>query len=65
MKIFEKCCNDAMKKDFEKMENVNVKETINDLMVSLDKSAMPLAAVAADFYPFMLFHMRKFFENDQ
>lgn len=40
------------------------KETIDDLMVSLDKSAMPLAAVAADFYPFMLFHMRKFFENE-
>ena len=40
------------------------RETIDDLMVSLDKSAMPLAAVAADFYPFMLFHMRKFFENE-
>jgi hypothetical protein len=40
------------------------RETIDDLMVTLDKSAMPLAAVAADFYPFMLFHMRKFFENE-
>ena len=40
------------------------KETIDDLMVTLDKSAMPLAAVAADFYPFMIFHMRKFFENE-
>lgn len=39
-------------------------DTIDDLMVSLDKSAIPLAAVAADFYPFMLFHMRKFFENE-
>ena len=39
-------------------------ETIDDLMVSLDKSAIPLAAVAADFYPFMIFHMRKFFENE-
>lgn len=38
--------------------------TINDLMVTLDKSALPLAAVAADFYPFMIFHMRKFFENE-
>ena len=40
------------------------RETIDDLMVTIDKSAMPLAAVAADFYPFMLFHMRKFFENE-
>ena len=39
-------------------------ETIDDMMVSLDKSAIPLAAVSADFYPFMLFHMRKFFENE-
>lgn len=39
-------------------------DTIDDLMVSLDKSAIPLAAVAADFYPFMLFNMRKFFENE-
>lgn len=39
-------------------------ETINDMMVNLDKSAMPLAAVAADFYPFMMYHMRKFFENE-
>ena len=39
-------------------------DTIDDLMVSIDKSAIPLAAVAADFYPFMLFHMRKFFENE-
>lgn len=39
-------------------------DTIDDLMVSLDKSAIPLAAVVADFYPFVLFHMRKFFENE-
>lgn len=39
-------------------------ETIDDLMVTLDKSAIPLAAAVADFYPFMLFHMRKFFENE-
>ena len=39
-------------------------DSIDDLMVSIDKSAIPLAAVAADFYPFMLFHMRKFFENE-
>lgn len=39
-------------------------EAVDDLMVSLDKSAIPLAAVTADFYPFMLFHIRKFFENE-
>lgn len=39
-------------------------ETIDDLMVSLNKSAIPLAAVAADFYPFMIFNMRRFFENE-
>ncbi len=39
-------------------------EKMSDLMVTLDKSACPLAAVAADFYPFMMFHMRKFFENE-
>lgn len=39
-------------------------ETVNDLMVNLDKSAAPLAACVADFYPFVLFHMRKFFENE-
>jgi len=38
--------------------------SVDDLMVSLDKSAIPLAAVAADFFPFMIFHMRKFFENE-
>lgn len=38
-------------------------ETVDDLMVNFDRSAIPLAAAAADFYPFMLFHMRKFFEN--
>lgn len=39
-------------------------ETIDDLMVTLDTSAAPLAACAASFFPFMMFHMRKFFENE-
>lgn len=39
-------------------------ETVNDLMVNLDRSAAPLAACVADFYPFVLFHLRKFFENE-
>lgn len=43
--------------------NLNT-NSVDDLMVTLDKSAIPLAAVAADFYPFMMFHIRKFFENE-
>lgn len=39
-------------------------ESTNDLMVNLDKSAIPLSAAVADFFPFVLFHMRKFFENE-
>lgn len=39
-------------------------ESADSLMVNLDKSAAPLAAVAADFFPFMMFHIRKFFENE-
>ena len=39
-------------------------ERASDLMVDLDKSAIPLAAAAADFFPFMMFNMRSFFEND-
>ena len=43
--------------------NLNT-NSVDDLMVTIDKSAIPLAAVAADFYPFMMFHIRKFFENE-
>ena len=39
-------------------------ESLDDLMVNLDKSAAPLAAVTASFYPFMLFNIRKFFESE-
>lgn len=39
-------------------------ESADDLMVNLDKSAAPLAAVTADFYPFMMFHIRRFFEEE-
>lgn len=39
-------------------------ESADSLMANLDKSAAPLAAVVADFFPFMMFHMRKFFENE-
>jgi hypothetical protein len=43
--------------------NLNT-NSVDDLMVTIDKSAIPLAAVTADFYPFMMFHIRKFFENE-
>ena len=39
-------------------------ETTNDMMATLDKSAAPLAAVTACFYPFMIFNIRKFFESE-
>ena len=39
-------------------------DSVSELMVSLDKSAIPLSAAVADFFPFVLFHMRKFFENE-
>lgn len=38
-------------------------ERVTDLMVDLDTSACPLAAVATNYFPFVMFHMRKFFEN--
>ena len=38
-------------------------ETIDDLMVTFDKSNIPLAAAAVNFFPFVLFHLRKYFEN--
>lgn len=39
-------------------------EAVDNLMVNLDQSAAPLAAVVADFYPFMMYNLRKFFENE-
>lgn len=39
------------------------KESIDDLIVDVDHSAIPLGACAANFYPYILFYMRRFFEN--
>lgn len=39
-------------------------EAVDNLMVNLDQSAAPLAAVVADFYPFMMYNLRRFFENE-
>lgn len=41
---------------------VNV-EKMDDLMVDLDHCALPLAAACSVFYTFILFNMRRFFEN--
>lgn len=38
-------------------------ETVDDLEADLDHIVIPLAAVCANFYPFIIFHVRRFFEN--
>lgn len=38
-------------------------ESMDDMIVDVDHSAVPLGACAANFYPYMLFYMRRFFEN--
>lgn len=39
-------------------------EKPEDMMVSLDKSAVPLAAVIAEFRDFVIYHVRHFFDNE-
>lgn len=39
-------------------------ETVDDLMVDLDYSALPLASACVNFMPFVIFHMKRFFENE-
>lgn len=39
-------------------------EKMDDLLVDLDHSAVPLAAVCTAFMPFIQFHIRRFFENE-
>lgn len=39
-------------------------EKPNDMMVSFDKSAIPLAACIAEFRDFVMFHTKRFFENE-
>ncbi len=38
-------------------------ENISDMITDMDHTAVPLAACCANFYPFVLFYMRRFFEN--
>ena len=39
-------------------------ERVDDLMVNMERSALPLAAVIADYYPYILFYIKKYFENE-
>lgn len=39
-------------------------EKMEDLMVDFDHSAVPLASICTDFFPLMIFHIRRFFENE-
>lgn len=38
-------------------------ESMDDLQVDLDHSLVPMASIAVNFFPFMIFNMRRFFEN--
>lgn len=37
-------------------------ETVNDMMVNFDHTALPLAATIAEFRDFIIFHVRRFFD---
>ena len=39
-------------------------ETPESMMVSFDRSALPLAAAIAEFRDFVMFHVKRFFENE-
>lgn len=39
-------------------------ERFEDIEVDLDYTALPLASACANFFPFVLFHVRRFFENE-
>jgi len=39
-------------------------ERVEDLMVDMDNSAVPLASICTNFFPFMLFYIRRFFETE-
>lgn len=38
-------------------------ENMSDLQVDLDHALIPMTSIAANFFPFMIFNMRRFFEN--
>ena len=39
-------------------------ETIDEFSCDCDHAAIPMASLAVNFFPFVLFHMRRFFENE-
>jgi hypothetical protein len=39
-------------------------ENREDMLVDLDHSALPLSAVCANLFPYMIFYIRRFFENE-
>lgn len=39
-------------------------ESVDDLMVDLDHSAVPLASMCVNLFPYMVFWIRRFFENE-
>lgn len=39
-------------------------ETLDDMMCDIDHSAVPLASACVNFMPFVLFNMKRFFENE-
>ncbi|MCK9198659.1 MAG: hypothetical protein M0P49_03560 [Bacilli bacterium] len=39
-------------------------ETVGDLMVDMDNSAVPLASICTNFFPFISFYIRRFFETE-
>ena len=39
-------------------------ENMEDLRADFDYSVLPMTSAAANFFPFVIFHMRRFFENE-
>lgn len=39
-------------------------ENLEDIRADLDYSVLPMTSAAANFFPFVIFHMRRFFENE-
>lgn len=39
-------------------------ESLDDMMVTLDYSALPLASACTNFYPYIIFWVKRFFENE-
>ena len=39
-------------------------ESVEDIEVDMEHSAIPLASICANFFPYMIFHIRRFFENE-